>query len=152
MTLTIRKATRADVPAIIRMLADDILGAKREAYADPLPQAYYDAFETIARSEMTEQIVAEQDGRIVGSMQLTYIPGLSRQGMSRAVIEAVRIDTPLRGKGLGSVMIRWAIARAREKGCGVIQLTSDKARLDAHRFYERLGFKASHIGMKMDLR
>lgn len=99
----------------------------------------------------TEQIVAEQDGRIVGAMQLTCIPGISKIGMKRAIIEAVRIDASLRGKGLGSELIRWAIDRAKRKGCGVIQLTSDRARADAHRFYERLGFKASHVGMKLEL-
>lgn len=152
MTLTIRVATRADVPAIVRMLSDDILGASREAYADPLPQAYYDAFAEIEAMTGTEQIVAERDGVIIGSMQLTYIPGISKIGMKRAIIEAVRVDSPLRGSGLGSEMIRWAIARAKQKGCGVVQLTSDKARTDAHRFYEKLGFKGSHLGMKLELK
>src|SRR3546814_1997606 len=92
MTLTIRVATRADVPAIVRMLSDDILGAKREAYADPLPPAYYDAFAEIEAMTGTEQIVAERDGVIIGSMQLTYIPGISKIGMKRAIIEAVRVD------------------------------------------------------------
>lgn len=151
MSLAIRPAVRADLPAIVRMLADDILGAGRESFADPLPQAYYDAFDEIGAMPGTEQIVAEQDGRIVGAMQLTCIPGISRIGMKRAIIEAVRIDAGLRGKGLGSELIRWAIARAKAKGCGVIQLTSDRARADAHRFYERLGFKASHVGMKLEL-
>jgi len=151
MSLTIRLATRDDVPSIVRMLADDILGAKREAYADPLPQAYYDAFAEIEAMPGTEQIVAERDGVIVGSMQLTCIPGISKIGMKRAIIEAVRIDASLRGNGLGSELIRWAIDRAQQKGCGVVQLTSDKARIDAHRFYERLGFKGSHLGMKLEL-
>ncbi|WP_341703682.1 GNAT family N-acetyltransferase [Ferrovibrio sp.] len=151
MTLTIRVATRADVPAIVRMLADDMLGAAREAWSDPLPQAYYDAFAEIEAMPGTEQIVAEQGGRVIGAMQLTYIPGISKQGMKRAIIEAVRIDSPLRGSGLGSALIRWAVDRARAKGCGVVQLTSDKTRTDAHRFYEKLGFKASHVGMKLDL-
>ncbi|WP_370152553.1 N-acetyltransferase family protein [Ferrovibrio sp.] len=151
MTLTIRVATRADVPAIVRMLADDMLGAAREAWSDPLPQAYYDAFAEVEAMPGTEQIVAEQGGRVIGAMQLTYIPGISKQGMKRAIIEAVRIDSPLRGSGLGSALIRWAVDRARAKGCGVVQLTSDKTRTDAHRFYEKLGFKASHVGMKLDL-
>lgn len=149
--IVLRPARRDDVPAIVRMLADDALGAQRERCEDPLPQPYWDAFERIAAQPANRLIVAEIGGEVVACLQLTLIPGLSHQGMTRALIEAVRVDSARRGQRIGEVVIRDAIERARAEGCGVVQLTSDRSRLDAHRFYERLGFKASHVGMKLKL-
>jgi GNAT superfamily N-acetyltransferase len=149
--LTLRDATRADVPAIVHMLADDELGRGREVLSDPLPASYYAAFDALAADPNNRLMIAEQDGAIVGTFQLTFIAGLSRQGARRALIEAVRIARAQRGTGLGAQMIRAAIDIARKEGCTVMQLTTDKRRKDAHRFYERLGFVASHEGMKLDL-
>ena len=149
--MKIRRAEAADVPAIVALLADDVLGAKRERNEDPLPQAYSRAFEAIAADPNHELLVAESDGEIIATLQLTYLPGLSRQGMWRAQIEGVRVSSKERGHRVGEQLVRHAIARAREKGCGVVQLTSDKQRTDAVRFYERLGFSASHEGMKLPL-
>jgi GNAT superfamily N-acetyltransferase len=149
--LTLRDATRADVPAIVRMLADDALGRGREMLSDPLPPSYYAAFDALAADRNNRLMIAEQDGAIVGTFQLTFISGLSRQGARRALIEAVRVARERRGSGLGEQMIRAAIAIARKEGCALMQLTTDKSRKDAHRFYERLGFVASHEGMKLEL-
>lgn len=146
-----RRATVDDVPAIVQMLADDALGATRERAESPLPQSYYDAFEAINRDPNIELIVADSGGVVIGTVQLTYMPGLSRQGMWRALIEAVRVVSSERGKGIGAEMIRETIARARARGCGLVQLTSDRSREDAQRFYERLGFKRTHVGMKLSL-
>lgn len=132
------------------MLADDVLGAAREQYASPLPQSYYEAFEAIDRDPNHELIVGELDARVVAALQLTCIPDLSRRGSWRAVIEGVRVDSSLRSGGIGRKLVEWAIDRAREKGCGLVQLTSDKRRRDAIRFYESLGFVASHEGMKLE--
>lgn len=151
-TPTIRDATRDDLPAIVRMLADDPLGAKRERAVDPLPQQYLDAFDALQTHIGNHLLVAELDGKVVGCLQLTYIPGLSRLGQTRAQIESVRIDSSMRGRKLGELMIQDAVARARRHGCGLVQLTTDKARADAQRFYERLGFVATHIGMKLSLK
>jgi len=151
MTFIFRKARRTDVPAIVRMLADDLLGAARERCTDPLPDGYWKAFEALDRDPNQELVVAERDGDVVGCLQLTFIPGLSRQGMTRALVEAVRVDAACRGAGIGRRMMAWAIERARQRGCGMIQLTSDKSRTDAHRFYEALGFVRSHEGMKLML-
>jgi len=147
-----RRATEADLPAIVRLLADDKLGKARERATDTLPDAYVQAFHAIERQAGNEVIVAEaEDGKVVGCLQLTIIPGLSRTGMTRAQIESVRIHRDWRGQNLGEAMFQHAIGRAREAGCGLVQLTTDKARPDAHRFYERLGFRASHEGMKLKL-
>ena len=143
---------RADLPDIVRMLADDMLGAKREEYASPLPESYYAAFEAIVRDPNNELVVGELDERVVAVLQLTCIPNLSRRGSWRALIEGVRIDSSVRSGGVGRRLVEWAIARAREKGCRLVQLTSDKRRRDAIRFYESLGFVASHEGMKLELR
>jgi ribosomal protein S18 acetylase RimI-like enzyme len=151
-TPTIRDATRADLPASVRMLADDPLGAKRERAVDPLPQKYFDAFDAIQTHTGNHLLVAELDGKVVGCLQLTFIPGLSRLGLTRAQIESVRNDSSMRGRKLGELMIQDAVARARQHGCGLVQLTTDKARADAQRFYERLGFVATHIGMKLSLK
>lgn len=149
--MEIRRATLDDLPAIVRLMADDDLGSQRERYAEPLPPAYARAFAAIEADPSQELVVATLEGQVVGTLQLTSIPYLAYQGGLRALVEAVRIDSQLRGQGLGGAMMGWVIARARAKGCHTLQLTSNKARTDAHRFYERLGFKASHVGMKLDL-
>ncbi len=147
----IRRATRADVPAIVRMLADDYLGQGREILSDPLPQSYYQAFEAIHSDPQQFLAVLERDSQIVGTLQLTFIPGLSNQGATRAQVEAVRVDSRFRGQKLGEAMMHWAIERAREAGCKTLQLTTDKSRKDAQRFYNRLGFYSTHEGMKLKL-
>ena len=147
-----RAATDHDLPAIVRMLADDALGATREQYEDPLPGPYLNAFAAMQAQGGNDMIVAVDDGKVVGCIQLTLIPGLSRLGMTRAQIEGVRVDSTWRGKGLGEKLFRHAIELARAKGCGLVQLTTDATRPDAKRFYERLGFEASHIGMKLSLK
>jgi GNAT superfamily N-acetyltransferase len=140
-----RTATEPDVPAIVALLADDLIGAGREGESD----AYVCAFKEITTDSRNELIVADVDGEVAGTLQLTYIPGLSRMGTERAQIEAVRVAATHRGQGLGRKMIIWSIDRARERGCGLIQLTSDKRRSDAIRFYESLGFEPTHEGLKL---
>jgi GNAT superfamily N-acetyltransferase len=149
MTFSFRPATRDDVPKIVGLLADDALGAQRERFEDPLPQSYYDAFDQISGDPNHELTVVESGGEVVGTLQLSILPYLTYQGGSRAQIEAVRIASHLRGSGLGTQVFEWAIERARERGCHLVQLTTDKSRPDALRFYEKLGFKASHEGMKL---
>ena len=146
-----RTATADDLPAIVRLLADDPLGATRERDEDPLPRQYREAFAAMGRMGTNMVILVVEDGGVIGCLQLILIPGLGRLGMTRAQIEAVRIDRRYRRRGIGEALIRHAIEHAREQGCGLVQLTTDRSRGDAHRFYERLGFKASHIGMKLDL-
>ncbi len=146
-----RKATRSDLPAIVAMLADDELGATRERYEDPLPREYLDAFEAMGRREGNDIILAVDDGVVVGCLQLTLISGLSRLGMTRAQIEGVRVNRRHRGKGIGEKLVNHAVALARRNGCGLVQLTTDNARPDTHRFYEALGFVPSHVGMKLNL-
>ncbi|WHT18106.1 GNAT family N-acetyltransferase [Crossiella sp. CA-258035] len=143
-----RRARAADVTAIVAMLADDQLGAGRERPGDP---AYQEAFAALDADPNQLLLVAEADGEVVGTLQLTFIPGLSRLGMWRAQIEAVRVSKHQRGGGLGQRMVEFAIAEARSRGCGLVQLTTDATREHAHRFYERLGFVASHVGMKLPL-
>lgn len=150
--LLFRDAVAADVPVIVAMYADDDLGATREQPGDPLPQAYRDAFEAIAADPRHRLIVVEDGGEIVATFQLSYLPQLGRVGMERAQIEAVRVASHRRGEGLGGQVFRWAIEEARGRGCGILQLTTDAHREGAHRFYERLGFVASHVGMKLNLR
>lgn len=149
--ISFRDATAGDLPEIVRLLADDALGAQRERFEDPLPQAYYDAFAALQAQAGNRILLAMMDGRIAGCAQLTLIPGLSHIGTLRAQIEAVRIDSSMRGHGIGEKLIRRCIELAREAGCGLVQLTTDKSRADAHRFYERLGFVGSHLGMKLKL-
>jgi len=149
--LSFRKATRADLPAIVAMLADDPLGAAREEFADPLPAVYLEAFAALERDPNQFLAIVEAGGQIVGTLQLSFIPGLSRRGAWRGLIESVRIASSFRGQRIGEQMIRWAIAQCRERGCKLVQLTTDKSRVDAHRFYDRLGFTASRIGYKLDL-
>jgi len=147
----IRRATRADVPAIRALLADDDLGKAREDLSEEGLERYLAAFDAIAASPDNELYVAERDGRIVGTYQLTFIPYLSRGGNLRALIEAVRVAHGERGRGIGSKLMHHAIDRAGERGCLLAQLTSDKTREGAHRFYERHGFTASHEGYKRPL-
>jgi len=147
----IRPALREDVPAIVALLADDPLGRTREDYADPLPDNYWRAFDEIGAQPGNLLLVAERAGAVAGCLQLTVIPGLSRRGMKRGLIEGVRVGPGERGQGLGERLVRHAIDIARAEGCGLVQLTSDKSRAGAHRFYERLGFAASHVGMKLEL-
>jgi ribosomal protein S18 acetylase RimI-like enzyme len=149
--LTIRRATSADLPAIVRMLANDPLGKTRERYAEPLPEAYVQAFAEVEAQKGNEILVAEAEGQVIGCLQLTMIPGLSRLGMLRAQIESVRVDESRRGEKIGEKLFLDAIERARRAGCGLVQLTTDASRPDARRFYERLGFAASHVGMKLAL-
>jgi len=145
-----RKATKIDVPHIVAMIADDKLGQLREDFRDPLPKKYYDAFERIDKDDNQELIVIEIENQgIIGCLQLSFIPYLTYQGGVRAQIEAVRIREDMRGKGLGEEFFKWAIERAKERGAHLLQLTTDKKRPDALRFYEKLGFKASHEGMKL---
>ena len=151
MQLLFRAAIMSDLPEIVRMLADDFLGGQRERYEDPLSESYIKAFREIEADLNNELIVAELDGNIVGTLQLTSTPSISFQGGKRATVESVRVDTKYRGQGIGERMMRWAIERAREKGCVSMQLTTNLERKDAHRFYERLGFKGSHLGMKLKL-
>ncbi|MET7678007.1 GNAT family N-acetyltransferase [Streptomyces seoulensis] len=147
--LDIRPATPDDIPAIVAMLADDPLGAQRESPDDLTP--YLAAFERLDTDPNQHLVVAVRAGRVIGTLQLTIIPGLSRQGATRSLIEAVRIHADERGSGLGSELIQWAVDTSRRLGCQLVQLTSDKKRTDAHRFYERLGFTASHEGFKLSL-
>lgn len=144
-----RSATHRDVAAIVRLLADDKLGQQREDYRDPLPEAYYEAFNRIDQDPNQELMVVELDEQVIGTLQLSFIPYLTYRGGIRAQIEAVRIDKDHRGAGLGQDMMKWAIDRARSKGAHVLQLTTDKKRPDALLFYERLGFVASHEGLKL---
>lgn len=151
-TVTFRLAEKGDLPAIVSLLADDSLGATRERDETPLPACYAEAFDRMAAFGGHQLVVAvAPDGAIVGCLQLMLLPGLARQGLTRAQIEAVRVERSYRGRGLGAQLIRDAVERARAAGCGLVQLTSDNSRADAHRFYERLGFTASHIGFKLML-
>jgi ribosomal protein S18 acetylase RimI-like enzyme len=147
----IRPARREDVPAIVALLAVDALGRTREDPSDPLPASYWQAFDDLAKQSGNFQLVAERGGSLVGCLQLTIIPGLSRRGTKRGLVEAVRVSTACRGLGIGERLVRHAIEIARAEGCGLVQLTTDTSRADAHRFYERLGFVASHVGMKFAL-
>jgi ribosomal protein S18 acetylase RimI-like enzyme len=147
--VVIRRATSADVAGIVAMIADDQLGATRESTDDLTP--YLDAFERIDADPNQLLMVAERNDELVGTMQLTIIPGLSRRGSSRGLIEAVRVAAPARGAGLGTTLIQWAIEESRARGCTLVQLTSDKSRTAAHRFYDRLGFHNTHEGFKLKL-
>ncbi|MBT2413480.1 GNAT family N-acetyltransferase [Streptomyces sp. ISL-12] len=147
--LEIRPTVEDDIAAIVAMLADDPLGAQRESPGDLRP--YLAAFERLSTDPNQRLITAVRAGRVVGTLQLTVIPGLSRRGATRSVIEAVRVHADDRGSGLGTQLIQWAIDESRRLGCALVQLTSDASRTDAHRFYERLGFSASHVGFKLQL-
>ncbi|GAA2021267.1 GNAT family N-acetyltransferase [Terrabacter terrae] len=147
--LVIRPATRDDVPAIVAMLADDPLGAAREDVTDV--QAYDAAYDRVDGDPAQHLVVADRDGTVVGTLQLSVIPGLSRRGATRSVIEGVRVARGERGTGLGTELVTWAVEESRRLGCSLVQLTSDASRTDARRFYERLGFVASHVGFKLQL-
>ncbi|MER8042679.1 GNAT family N-acetyltransferase [Streptomyces sp. NPDC094032] len=147
--LEIRPARQDDLPAIVAMLADDPLGAQRESPDDLSP--YTTAFTRLAEDPNQHLVVAVREGRVVGTLQLTVIPGLSRKGTTRSLIEGVRIHADERGSGLGTRLIEWAVEESRAQECRLVQLTSDVTRTDAHRFYERLGFEASHVGFKLSL-
>ena len=144
-----RPATELDLPAVVALLADDPIGALREAPAQP--ELYQAAFARLAADPNQVIVVAVRDQLVVGTLQLSIIPGLSRRGSTRSIIEAVRVSSAERGQGLGSQLIGWAIDESRRRGSDLVQLTSDRSRTDAHRFYERLGFTASHVGFKLAL-
>jgi GNAT superfamily N-acetyltransferase len=147
--LEIRAAVAEDIPAIVGMLADDPLGAQRESPDDLTP--YLTALERLRADPNQRLVVAVRDRRVVGTLQLTIVPGLSRRGATRSIIEGVRVHADERGSGLGTRFIEWAIEESRSENCQLVQLTSDNTRTDAHRFYERLGFVASHVGFKLQL-
>ena len=149
--VSFRPAVVSDLPGIVAMLADDELGRQREDPSTPLNSKYLDSFAAIDRDPNQILAVVEDKGVLVGCLQLTFVPGLSRLGMWRGQIESVRISSGNRGKGLGRKMIEWAIAECRRRGCGLVQLTTDKSRTETYQFYESLGFRASHEGMKLTL-
>lgn len=148
---TFERAGRADVPAIVALLADDVLGATRENPQEADLEPYFTAFADIQADPNQFLCVARLGGEVAGTLQLSFIPGLSRGGAKRGQIEAVRVASSRRGHGLGEKLITWAVEKCRERGCSLVQLTTDVRRDDAHRFYERLGFSASHTGFKLEL-
>ncbi|MFQ3457701.1 GNAT family N-acetyltransferase [Bradyrhizobium sp. UFLA01-814] len=149
--IAFRRAELADLPAIVALLANDILGQQREDASSPPNPKYVEAFRAILADPNQLQVVATLNDAVIGTLQLTFIPGLARMGAWRGQIEAVRIAETHRGSGVGQQMFEWAIGQCRARGCNLVQLTTDKARPDAHRFYERLGFVGSHIGYKLTL-
>jgi GNAT superfamily N-acetyltransferase len=151
MKLKFRKARKNDISNLVNLLADDDLGAKREDISRPLNQSYIDAFQSIEKDTNNELTIVESEGELVGMLQLTFIPYLTHTGSWRCLIEGVRIAENFRGKGLGTKFISWAIERARERNCSIVQLTSDKQRPGALRFYESLGFSATHEGFKLKI-
>jgi ribosomal protein S18 acetylase RimI-like enzyme len=149
-SITIRRARRDDVGIIVRMLADDPLGGARERLEEPLPPSYFQAFERVDRDQNIQLVVAvDGDGAVIGCLQLCILPGISSQGASRGLIEDVRVATHCRSRAIGEQMVRWAIAEAREKGCKLVELLTHNTRVDAQRFYVRLGFAPSHVGMTL---
>lgn len=150
--VTFRLAKRDDLLPIVRMLAEDDLGSQRERYEDPLPESYFKAFDQIDNDPNHELIVVEHEGEIVGTLQLMFLPSISFQGGLRAQVESVRVDRKYRERGIGSKMMKWVIESARGRGAHVVQLTTHRSREDAHRFYERLEFEGSHLGMKLSLK
>lgn len=149
--MTFREATVDDLPEIVRLLADDPLGSTRETPGEEIPEAYFRAFAAIEKDPNNSLVVAEVAGAVAGTLQLTFIPGLTYTGGERAQIEGVRVAAEQRGAGLGQLLINWAIDRARARGCRVVQLTTDRQRPDAIRFYQKIGFRPSHMGMKYHL-
>jgi len=147
-----RLATRADLPSIVRLLADDELGSRRERVESPLSESYYSAFEQINNDPNHELVVAERNGEVIGTLHLMFLPSVSFQGGLRAQVESVRVDKRFQSQGIGSEMMKWTMERARQRGAHMVQLTTHNTRVDAHRFYERLGFKGSHLGMKLSLK
>ena len=150
--LVFRTASLDDLTSIVRMLADDDLGSQRERYESPLPESYYSAFEQINSDPNHELIVTERNGQVIGTLHLMFLPSVSFQGGLRAQVESVRVDKRFQSQGIGSEMMKWSMERARQRGAHVVQLTTHKSREDAHRFYERLGFKGTHLGMKLSLK
>ncbi|WP_368505110.1 GNAT family N-acetyltransferase [Alkalihalophilus sp. As8PL] len=149
--ISFRIASEQDLESIVAMLADDVLGSKRERYEHPLPDCYIKALEAISSDPNNELIVACHSNEVIGVQQITFTPYITHQGGWRATIEGVRTSTSVRGMGVGTELIKYAIQRAKERGCHIVQLTTDKERADALRFYERLGFKATHEGLKLKL-
>ncbi|MCM3122898.1 MULTISPECIES: GNAT family N-acetyltransferase [Bacillaceae] len=149
--LEFRMAEEKDLDSIVAMLADDLLGSQRERYEQPLPQSYLDAFKAIASDPNNELIVACEGNEVIGVQQITFTPYITHQGGWRATIEGVRTSSRVRGMGVGTELIKWAITRAKDRGCHLVQLTTDKQRPDALRFYEKLGFSATHEGLKLKL-
>jgi GNAT superfamily N-acetyltransferase len=148
MEMIFREAERGDLQRIVELIADDAVAARRTgSYGEP----HIRAFEAIAASPDNELVVAESDGEVIGVMQLTFIPGISRNGASRLLVEAVRVSSELRGQGIGRLLMEHAHERGRARGCALAQLTSDKQRPDAHRFYRSLGYEQSHEGFKLPL-
>jgi ribosomal protein S18 acetylase RimI-like enzyme len=146
-SITVRPARRGDVAAIVAMLADDQFGRTRERIEEPLPKAYFDAFERLSSDPNIQLVVAEEGGAAVGCLQLCILPGLSTQGASRALIEDVRVASDRRSRGIGEQLVQWAVAEARARQCKLVELLTHQTRVDAQRFYERLGFARSHVGM-----
>jgi ribosomal protein S18 acetylase RimI-like enzyme len=148
LDIEIRPARHDDIAAIVAMLADDALGSKRERIEHPLPPCYFQAFEKVERDPNIQLVVAEgEGGEVVGCLQLCILPGLSSQGASRALIEDVRVASRCRSRGIGEQLVQWAVAEAQGKGCKLVELLTHNTRVDAQRFYARLGFQASHVGM-----
>jgi N-acetylglutamate synthase-like GNAT family acetyltransferase len=149
-SVTIRRARRDDVGAIVAMLADDPLGSGRERLEAPLPAPYFAAFERVDADSNIRLVVAQDgDGAVIGCLQLCILPGLSSQGASRGLIEDVRVASHCRSRGIGEQLVQWAIAEARQKHCKMIELFTHRSRVDAQRFYARLGFQPSHVGMTL---
>ena len=145
--ITIRRARREDVETIVTMLADDALGKARERIETPLPDSYFHAFARLDADPNITLVVAEEAGAVVGCLQLCILPGLSSQGASRGLLEDVRVDSTRRSRGIGEQLVRWAVDEARGRGCKLVELLTHHTRVDAQRFYERLGFARSHVGM-----
>jgi GNAT superfamily N-acetyltransferase len=150
-SLAFRRAVPGDLPTIVALLADDPIGRGRENPGPQLDAGYRDAFDAIERDPNQRLIVAERDAQVIGVLQLSFIPGLTRRGMWRGQIEGVRVAADERASGIGRAILVWAIEECRKRGCGLVQLTSDKRRSGAHRFYEALGFEATHEGYKLSL-
>lgn len=147
--MIVREAVRADLPAILALLVDDTLGSDRDL--PEVDEAYERAFAAIDADPRNHLLVADDGGEVVACVQVTYVPGLGRHGAERSLLEAVRVRSDRRGQGVGRKLIEWTIEQARQRGCALVQLTTDKTRVDAHRFYAGLGFVASHEGMKLAL-
>jgi ribosomal protein S18 acetylase RimI-like enzyme len=146
-SVSIRRARHEDVAAIVAMLADDHLGRARERVEDPLPASYYEAFARVDRDPNLQLVVAESEGRVVGCLQLAVLPGISSQGGIRGLLEDVRVATDCRSRGIGERLVQWAMREAKARGCNLVELLTHASRTDAQRFYKRLGFVASHVGM-----
>jgi ribosomal protein S18 acetylase RimI-like enzyme len=145
--VSIRPARREDVAAIVAMLADDRLGSARERVEDPLPASYYEAFARVERDQNLQLVVAESEGRVVGCLQLAILPGVSSQGGVRGLLEDVRVASDCRSRGIGEQVVQWAMKEAKARGCNLVELLTHASRTDAQRFYKRLGFTSSHVGM-----